>query len=105
MGKMAGPVSRAQRSVERLKHGMVRCRPGTAAKTEPGTVRDQQSAAPQRDQRSRKVRATWSCSGLSRYCSGVRSWVWMKASTGMPGTRRMSLRRATSAAGSVMRTV
>ena len=50
------------------------------------------------DQRSRKVRAIWSRSGLSRYCSGLRSWVWMKASTGMPGTRRMSLRRATSAA-------
>ena len=57
------------------------------------------------DQRSRKVRASCSSSGLSKYCSGVRSWVWMKTSAGMPGTRRMSFRRATSSAGSEIRTV
>jgi transposase len=39
------------------------------------------------DQRSRKVRAICSCSGLSRYWSAVRSWVWMKTSAGTPGTR------------------
>jgi hypothetical protein len=57
------------------------------------------------DHRSRNVRAICSSSGLRRYCSMVRSWVWMKASAGIPGTRRMSLRRATSAAGSETRTV
>jgi hypothetical protein len=55
--------------------------------------------------RSRNVRAICSCSGLRRNCSGVRSWVWMKASAGMPGTRRISLSRATWSAGSAMRTV
>ena len=36
--------------------------------------------------RSRNVLAICSWSGLRRYCSGVRSWVWMNASAGMPGT-------------------
>ena len=39
-------------------------------------------------QRSRKVRATCSETGWSRYCSGVRSPVEMKTSAGMPGTMR-----------------
>jgi hypothetical protein len=58
-----------------------------------------------RSYRSRNVRAICSCSGLSKYCSGLRSWVWMKTSTGMPGRRWMSRKRVTSAAGSAMRTV
>ncbi len=64
-----------------------------------------QGAGARRGQRSRKVRAICSRSGLSRYSSGVRSWVWMKTSAGMPGTRWMSLRRITWSAGSAMRTV
>jgi len=54
--------------------------------------------------RSRKVRAICSRSGLSRYCSGVRAWVWMKISAGMPGRRRNCSSRSSSAFGSDTRT-
>ena len=54
---------------------------------------------------SRNARFTWSVSGFIRYDITVRSPVFTKASTGIPGTSLTWPRRATSSGGIAMRIV
>src|SRR5262245_2776590 len=54
---------------------------------------------------SRNTRVIWSWKGLTRYETTVRGFVWMKTSTGMPGTSFSPFRRAISASDTLIRTV
>jgi hypothetical protein len=54
---------------------------------------------------SRNARVIWSWKGLTRYETTVRGFVWMKTSTGMPGTSFNPFRRAISASDTLIRTV
>ncbi len=54
---------------------------------------------------SRNARDNWSCSGRTKNDSTVRGVVWMKASTGMPGTSLRPSSRAISVSDTLMRTV
>jgi hypothetical protein len=51
---------------------------------------------------SRNARVIWSWKGLTRYETTVRGFVWMKTSTGMPGTSFNPFRRAISASDTLM---